>query len=157
MEYDSTASTLAHIRRVAHLLGDCAAECIRRGQVHDESKLHDPEKATFDEYTPKLKGLTYASPEYKACTDAMDPAIQHHYSQNSHHPQYYPDGIDGMDLFDVLEMLMDWKAAGERHDDGCIYRSIEVNRERFKMSDQLARILENTAAHIGWERRAMAQ
>lgn len=32
--------------------------------------------------------------------------------------------VNGMDLLDVLEMLVDWKAAGERHKDGCIYKSL---------------------------------
>lgn len=146
MSYDSTADTLLHIRRVQHLLTLAAQVLLQRGLVHDASKLVDPEKATFDEFTPKLKDLVYGSPEYKACTDAMDPAIQHHYAANSHHPQFYENGVDGMDLFDLLEMLLDWKAAGERHaDGGDIFRSIEINRERFKLSDQTVALLRNTA------------
>lgn len=149
-DYDSTADTLRHIRRVQHLLTLAAQELLRRGLVHDDSKLVEPEKATFDEYTPKLKEVAYGSPEYKACTDAMDPAIQHHYSLNSHHPQFYADGVDGMDLFDLLEMLLDWKAAGERHaDGGDILRSIEINTERFALSPQLVAILRNTAVRHG--------
>jgi hypothetical protein len=44
----------------------------------------------------------------------MKPAIQHHYKANSHHPEFYDNGVEGMSLFDVLEMLLDWKAATER-------------------------------------------
>lgn len=146
MSSDSTAATLAHIKRVNELCGMVAAEFIRRGNVHDQSKLEDPEKAYFDQYTPKLKDLVYGSPEYKACLAEMRPAIDHHNQNNSHHPEFYPQGIDGMDLFDLLEMLVDWKAAGERHaDGGDILRSIEINRERFGISPQLERILQNTA------------
>jgi hypothetical protein len=59
-------------------------------------------------------------------------------------------GINGMSLFDLLEMLCDWKAAGERHADGCVKRSLKVNKERFKLSDQLASVLHNTAVECGW-------
>jgi len=50
-----------------------------------------------------------------------------------------------MDLFDIIELLMDWKASSERHDDGNIYKSLEINKDRFQMSDQLIQIFKNTA------------
>lgn len=59
-------------------------------------------------------------------------------------------GLDGMDLLDVLEMLCDWKAAGERHADGSLAKSLEVNRERFGISPQLEKIMRNTAVSLGW-------
>ncbi len=55
-----------------------------------------------------------------------------------------------MSLLDVIEMLCDWKAAGERHHDGSMERSLRVNRERFSISPQLQQILENTARELGW-------
>ncbi len=59
-------------------------------------------------------------------------------------------GINGMSLLDLIEMLCDWKAAGERHADGSMERSLTINRERFKISPQLQSILENTAREMGW-------
>lgn len=53
-------------------------------------------------------------------------------------------GLDYMDLFDVVEMLVDWKAAGERQFDGDIIKSLEYNKNRYKMSDQLYSIMKNT-------------
>ncbi len=50
-----------------------------------------------------------------------------------------------MNLIDLVEMLCDWKAASMRHHDGNIRRSIEINGDRFGLSPQLVRILENTA------------
>ena len=34
--------------------------------------------------------------------------------QNRHHPEYYEDGIAGMTLVDLEEMLSDWEAASHR-------------------------------------------
>jgi hypothetical protein len=143
--YDSTNNTLTHIKRVAQLLTEAAAELIRRANCHDDSKLKSPEKELFDEYTPKLAGSTYGSDEYKSYLKDLKVALDHHYANNSHHPEHYANGIDGMDLYDLLEMFFDWKAAGERHNDGNVYKSIEINKDRFKMSDQLVNIFINTA------------
>lgn len=65
--------------------------------------------------------------------------------------EYKPDsGVAGMSLLDLIEMLCDWKAATERHNDGSIARSLKINRERFNISDQLQSILENTARELNW-------
>jgi hypothetical protein len=149
--YDSTADTLLHIKRVNELLGQAAQELIHRGNVHDESKLHSPEKELFDQETPTLKGLVYGTPEYQESLNRLEVALKHHYENNSHHPQHYKNGINDMDLFDIIEMFYDWKAATERNTDGSILKSIEINKERFKMSDQLAQIFTNTALKLGYK------
>lgn len=146
--YDSGTDTQLHIKRVAQLLSQAAAELLRRATVHDDSKLKSPEKEFFDEFTPLLAGSTYGSDEYKGFLQKLKVGLDHHYKNNSHHPEHYPNGINGMDLFDIIEMFFDWKAAGERHNDGNIYKSIEINKKRFEMSDQLAQIFENTAKNL---------
>lgn len=127
MEYDSKADTLEHIKRVNELMGNGAIELIRRGNIHDTSKLNSPEKELFDKYTPMLKDTTYGSEEYKYYLTQLKVALNHHYSNNSHHPEFYRNGINDFDLFDLFEMLMDWKAATERHADGNIMKSIDIN------------------------------
>lgn len=148
--YDSTTDTLKHIKRVSQLLTEAAIELIRRANIHDNSKLQDPEKSEFDRLTLKLKGTTYNSEEYKGMLKELQVALQHHYANNSHHPEHYVDGVNGYDLFDLVEMFFDWKAATERHNDGDIYKSIEANKERFKISQQVTDIFTNTAKRLKW-------
>lgn len=145
MSYDSTQDTLAHISSVTDKIVTFSEEMMVRAEKHDSSKLESPEKELFDEMTPILKTLTYGSDEYKASLAKLKPALDHHYAANSHHPEHYPEGgIDHMDLFDVVEMFCDWMAATERVKDGDIHKSIEINRVRFGMSNQLAKIFINT-------------
>jgi len=146
--YDSTAETLKHIRRVNDYLIDASCELLRRAKQHDQSKLEEPEKSSFDEATPKLKDLKYGSEEYRESTRLIKPAIDHHYSVNSHHPQHYENGINGMNLFDIVEMFFDWKAAGERTSEGDIMKSIDINSKKFGVSKQLRKILENTVEYF---------
>lgn len=150
MTYDSTADTLEHIDKVQGRMADAVQRLARRALAHDASKLESPEKEAFDAVTPALRGLTYGSLEYHANTARLGEALKHHYANNSHHPEHYPDGIAGMSLLDLVEMLCDWKAASERHADGDIARSLRINRERFGIGEQLAAILENTAVELEW-------
>ncbi len=65
--------------------------------------------------------------------------------------------VNGMSLFDVLEMLMDWKAATERmKDGGDIHASLIHNTDRFKLSPQLAAILANTVREMNWPKKDAA-
>lgn len=144
MTFDSRPDTYEHIGVVRSLLTACIVELLNRANEHDASKLIDPERATFDEFTPKLRDTTFGSDEYKANLSGMGEALRHHYEQNRHHPQHHADGIHGMNLIDLVEMVCDWLAATQRHADGDIQRSIELNQERFGYGDELARILRNT-------------
>lgn len=150
-KYDSAQETQEHINTVAAFLLEIATRLALRSMEHDKSKLESPEKEMFDEATPKLKGLTYGSDEYKRALAEMGEALRHHYANNSHHPEHYENGINGMNLLDLVEMLCDWKAATLRHDDGNLMRSLDINRERFEISEQLTQILENTVHEMSWE------
>jgi hypothetical protein len=114
--------------------------------------MNDPELAVFDEYTPKLAKSTYGSDEYKEFLVGMGAGLKHHYASNRHHPEHFDNGVSGMTLVDVVEMLVDWKAATERHKNGDLATSLEIQRKRFELSDQLYEILVNTAVAFGWIR-----
>jgi len=149
-KYDSRKDTVEHKKRVAQLIVEFAKTIMLRAIDHDNSKLEEPEKEYFDIQTPKLKKLTYGTDEYRESLKELQIALDHHYSNNPHHPEFYKDGIDGMNLFDIVEMFFDWKAATERHETGNIVKSIDINKDRFKMSDQLCNIYKNTAKELGW-------
>lgn len=150
MSYDSEVDTRRHIATVQLLIGQCIRTLMIRAEIHDQSKLDAIEKVVFDSVTPRLRELTYGSEDYKAVLEDMGEALKHHYANNSHHPEHYEDGVEGMDLIDVVEMLCDWRAATDRHEDGSIKKSLEINQERFDLSPQLYRILCNTVERMGW-------
>lgn len=169
---DVIRATASHIRAVGVYLVSASAQLAHRAVIHDASKWCPEEWPAFEEATPLLAGLTYGSDEYKAALALIQPAIKHHYSANSHHPEHFqstcvqcgnvesdpctcggprnPGGVEGMNLFDLVEMLCDWKAATERHNDGSIAKSLEHNKTRFGISPQLHAILSNTVREMGW-------
>lgn len=151
LKIDSSTETSQHIAAVEHYLEQIIHELIERLATHDVSKLHDPEKAAFDRFTPMARNITYGSATYKLRLEEMKDALEHHYAHNRHHPEHFPNGIEDMTLVDLIEMMADWKGASMRHTDGNIYRSISVGTERFHIGDQLASILRNTAREMGWD------
>lgn len=144
----ANTATQAHINLVRKYLRIFAVELLTRGEEHDLSKFSPAEVEMYASYTPKLRGMTYGSDEYKQCLKEMKEhgGLEHHYLNNRHHPEHFPSGIAGMNLIDVVEMFLDWLASTKRHADGDIMQSIQKNRERFAMSDQLVAIFMNTAS-----------
>lgn len=146
--------TRKHIAKVQYYIKLITDELTLRGLNHDLSKLTSPEVEIFAKNTRKLARLKFqnengeVSDEYKASLDAIHEATAHHYAVNRHHPEHYPNGVNGMDLVDIVEMLCDWKAASLRQHDGNLLKSIEANAKRFNINKQLLEILENTAKLI---------
>jgi len=149
-QYDSTAQTLLHVKRVNELLMKACRILMRRAAVHDASKFHSPEKELFDLLTPKLAACEYGSEEYETFLTALKPALDHHYANNPHHPEHYANGVNGMNLFDLMEMFFDWKAASERQNNGNLCKSIDDNKKKFKLSGQLISVFKNTIKYMGW-------
>jgi hypothetical protein len=149
-DFDSRPDTYAHIAVVRGYICEVINNLLYRGHDHDLSKLEEPELSVFNEYTPKLKKTTYGSDEYREFLVGMDRGLHHHYKVNDHHPEHFSEGIHGMDLIQLIEMLADWKAATLRHEDGNLRRSIELNAERFEYDKEIYNLLMNTAKNLGW-------
>lgn len=138
------AKIRAHIRVVRENLGKLIGELDKRACEHDASKLESPEREVYAEALPDLSKTVYGTSEYYDLLNKVKPATDHHYAKNRHHPEHHSNGVDDMDLVDLLEMIADWAAATKMNKNGNVHRSIEINTPRFKLTPQLARILTNT-------------
>lgn len=146
----SRNETNEHIRKVQARIGEVQSNLYERAQQHDLSKLAEPEVSGYAVLQVRLADVEYGTPEYHAALAEAQPTIQHHYQVNDHHPEYYPNGVAGMSLMALMEMVCDWKAASERTKQGSIGRSLEVNAERFGLDPQLASIIQATIKELGW-------
>ena len=137
---NSTHDTVDHIDKVRARIDQVIGVLHGRAFHHDYSKLQEPEKSGYDELMISKK---YADGK-------ANPTIAHHYAVNTHHPEHYDNGVAGMSLLDVVEMLCDWKAASERTKQGSIAQSLKHNKKCFGIDDQLIAILENTVKELDW-------
>ena len=135
-----------HKQWVAEKMQAAANELSGRAAVHDNSKFSPEEFEPYEEAFPNLQKYAYGTEELRAELRKIKPAIHHHFSVNRHHPEYFGEnGINGMNLIDVLEMVCDWMAASKRSQTG-IDKGLEINKERYGISDQLFEIIKNTVA-----------
>ena len=137
--------TQKHIDKVRKYIRFFTDKLTSRGENHDASKLEDFECQYFAEHTERLAEIEYGSDEYKKELEELQPALEHHYAVNRHHPQHFPNGINDMNIIDIVELIADWKASSERYNNGNLLKSIETNAKRFNIDEQLTQILMNTA------------
>lgn len=178
LEIEGLRLVAEHIYRVQHWMAKASKNLIDRMVKHDESKYSDAERPLVLG-KPRLDKLDYTSEEYKSALEMVKPALEHHYKNNRHHPEHYSvwecgacftqyssdigrcpkcfynvwkqdSQIEEMTLFDLLEMLCDWKAAGEMSKDGSITKSIDWGEKRFNIPPALVKVLYNTACEMGW-------
>jgi hypothetical protein len=141
-EYDCTEDVKEHKRKVEYWMSYFSTQIKGRAAIHDDSKLKDPvEKAMFDKWTPELRSRDFGTEHYKAALDGMGEGIALHYKANRHHPEHYENGVDGMTIIDVIEMLADWMAAAQARD---VHVDLDHAAKRFGLSDQLVQIFANT-------------
>jgi hypothetical protein len=128
-----------------YMAGFCR-KLLWRALTHDLSKLSRKEMPSFIALASSeaLRRVSYKSDEYKAILERHRPIIEVHYKRNSHHPDYYCDGILEMDLFDIIEMICDWRAAGRRTKGGNLAESFKVNRGRYNIPPVLYQLLRRT-------------
>jgi len=144
VKHPSIKDTNEHINKVRTHMKKFEVDIKERAEIHDKSKLEEPELSVFDELGVQLSKIEYGSDEYKERLKKMKPALDHHYANNRHHPEYHKNGIKDMNLIDIVEMICDWKASSERYSKGDFLKSLELNKKRFGYSDELHQLIINT-------------
>ena len=119
--------------------------------THDRTKIEPPELEAYAEVVPAFKGLVFGSEEHIANGKRLGPAWKHHTEHNLHHPEHHPDGIDGMTLIDLIEMVCDWRAAALRRGSFDVEQSLNVLRDRHGISPQLENVIRNTGRWLAEE------
>lgn len=147
MSSDFIKDLVQHKQWVAQHMQTIANDLFHRAAVHDNSKFGPEEFSAYEREFPNLQKYAYGSPELKMVYEQLQSALQHHLKVNRHHPEYFENGINGMNLVDVLEMVCDWLAASKRSKTG-IDKGLEINKERYGISDQLFEIIKNTVVRL---------
>jgi len=149
-ELEVLTDIIQHIAEVQENLAQIRFELEKRGYAHDRTKYLEEEFDAFVETRPKFKNADYGSKEYQACVDQIQPAIDHHYKNNRHHPAYHKNGFADMNLIDILEMLADWKAASRRSNNLSFEESLPIAFEKYSIPKNMQQHIINTLKYLGW-------
>jgi len=152
VELEVLCDTILHIGEVQEALEVIAGELRQRGLAHDRTKLQELEFDTFVETRPKFRKANYGTPEYQECVELARPAVDHHYQNNRHHTGFHENGVNDMNLIDVIEMVCDWKAAARRSPDKTLEDTLEYAFKKYQIGEQLAGIIKQTLRALGWRK-----
>lgn len=139
-----------HKNLVETKLNEISDEIRLRAITHDNSKYLDDEKVWFE------KAEKYDREHFDTYEDWLNttkpiiaPALEHHYAYNRHHPEHYKNGINDMNLIDLIEMVVDWQSSAE-----CRNTNLDAfySFKRFKIEPQLQKIILNTLKFINEEK-----
>ena len=138
-----------HKQNVQKKINNCVNFLNGRAGAHDLSKEQEPELSMFIKSSQVLDNVKYGSDEYnKSIDDMKKEALGHHYLVNRHHPEHYKDGISGMSIIDIMEMMCDWAAASEQYGTD-IQESVETSIKRFHIAGTpMENIIRNSVPYF---------
>ena len=140
---NTVKNILTHKENVKKRLLFLADELYKRAYHHDDSKLQIPEIMYLIEMDREPR-YPYGSDEYFDKMKRWECFFKHHYENNRHHPDSFPDGVEGMNLADLCEYVVDIISYfDELHVSGAL-DTINKQQERFGLDNQLTQILKNT-------------
>ncbi len=132
-----------HIARVRKHLNTFIQLLNKRAQLHDQSKLQDPEFKWWKQMDEEPR-YPYGTPEYHEKVARWKKVFDNHYRYNRHHPEHFDDGIKSMTLVDLVEMMCDWLGYKDVMTISEAMRVCDQQMERYQFSEELREIMFNT-------------
>lgn len=115
-----------------------------RAEKHDDSKLEYPELGWLVNMD-KEGHVPYGSDEYFEKQERWKCFFDHHYANNTHHPDH--NGIEGvrdMTIVDLIEMMCDMISYLDEFPQEKAFEVVNEQAKRFGLSEELERILIKT-------------
>ena len=146
--------TLLTVIRHREIVGDYLASIAGylrwRAREHDRSKLQFDEFEGFTRINKTARNHAYGSKEYDeslASAKQEGGCCSLHFSRNRHHPEFFENPKD-MGLFDLIELVCDWKAATETYGNNTLAESLEVQRKRFDFDDWQWKVIDDVVRFV---------
>lgn len=147
-EVTTLRTMVAHRAFVSSYLNRFADAMNARAVEHDLSKLLAEEFDGFVAINRVAREHPYGSEEYKAALKNND-VINLHFSRNRHHPEFYENGVAGMGLLDMIEMVCDWKAASEVYGVTSFQDALRIQVGRFSLTEEQVWLINMIVEEIG--------
>ena len=125
---------IRHRERVCDELARLSYELQRRARVHDRDKLEPQKFHGFAQINQTARTHAYGTPEYRESLRHAGPVIASHYAVARHHPEYHAAESD-MGWVDIIEMVINWKAAADIYGKMTLRDGLPKHRERFAFTD----------------------
>ncbi len=128
------ASLVRHQKHLEANIEKLIGELSYRAKMHDQSKLSKDEFSGFVNIHNVARNNPIGSPEYEASMRTAT-CIQRHFTKNSHHPEYH-SSVEDMGWLDIIEMVLDWKAAADTYGMVTVRDSLDYQFNRHKFTSE---------------------
>lgn len=142
-EMKALLTIMRHREVVADFLHNFSDYFRARAREHDQTKLRFDEFEGFARINKVARNHAFGTPEYDASMEeAKKPGgcIHLHFSRNAHHPEFH-DSEKDMGLLDLMEMVMDWKAASMTYGTNTLAESLPIQLERHDFDPWQVRVI----------------
>ena len=131
-----------HKDLIKNILYNFSFKLKERADNHDNSKYSNEEKDVF-ENVDNIKREDFDSYEqyFSYTKPLIQKALDHHYANNRHHPEHFKNGVEDMNLLDILEMVADWESSASCRN---TILDTDYSFKRFNIEPQLQKIILNT-------------
>lgn len=135
-----------HLDMVRHKLLLSSTELIERGYVHDEDKIFNPKvNKVYVEKFPELKKIEFGTTAYKKFEEDYFQEAHQIHVQNRHHFYSKKNNTQDVNLFDLLEAIIDISESGKQ------YKNLDYKKS-FKAKGlydlNLEKIIDNTVEYL---------
>ena len=152
-ELKALLTIMRHRETVAEFLHNLSDYFRARAREHDQSKLMFDEFEGFARINRVARNHAYGTKEYEeSMASEKEPggAIHLHFSRNAHHPEFH-DSPKDMGLLDLMELVIDWKAATLTYGTNTLAESMPVQRKRFDFDPWQWRVIDEMVAIVDAE------
>lgn len=139
-----------HQERVSKVLKISSKELDKRAEIHDTDKINDPRiYEIYKEHFPYLKQLEFGSQEYKEYELKHFEKAHHLHVQNRHHFYDYRNNLNDINLFDLLEAIIDVDQSSRQYNENYNLDSSVNTIIQKKITDETLEILvRNTLKYL---------
>lgn len=136
-----------HRALVHDKLATVSREINTRARRHDQSSLSGTELRIYKEHFDELQKYPIFDPRRDIVLSKMRVAIAYHHEANDHHPEHFTNGIDDMNLLQLMEFVADVMSQSEQNGID-VYEILPLLKDQYDISNQLYQVILNTVAEI---------
>ena len=136
-----------HLSLVKKQLLLCSKEMQKRALEHDQDKLNDINiNQTYKKYFPELKKIPFGTEEYFEFEKIHFLEAHKKHAQNRHHYYSSKSKVKDVNLFDILEAIIDISQSSKQYNNSC---SVEESLRKKNIFDyELEEIICNTINYL---------
>ncbi len=132
-----------HKEKIEEKMLVVSKEFSKRAKEHDNDKLENKKiYKTYKKYFPELKKIPFGTREYFAFEKEYFAKVHQIHAQNRHHFYSRSNNLDDINLFDLIEVVIDISESAKQYGDEA--KVMESLKNKQVLNYELEELIQNT-------------